>query len=435
MLQPHQVVVGAVAGGGVHEAGTGIVGDVVAGQHRHVEGVTGIDLGQRMGQDEIAQHFRRQVDGLLPGGGVGRGQDRFGQLVGDDQPIAGHGPRREAEVGLGLHRGDLIDRIADLRIEADGAVGGDGPRCGRPDDDRRALEVFVFRLRLVPVARLDRELDPDGRRDVVVILDLGVGQGGALDRRPHDRLGAAVKLTRHQELVELRRDLGLGGEVHGGIALVPVAEYGQALEFLALDVDPLGGVFAAGLAELGGRHLVLLAALGAERFLDLPFDRQAVAVPARHVVDVVAHQEFRTDDEVLEDLVQRMANMDIAVGVGRSVVQHEQRRARGLTRLAHGVVEIGRFPGLEHFRLKLGQAGAHGKFGLGQEDGLAIVAAGGRAVIDVEQFGHGYLCLAIKCRQKGADNSRAAAVPAQTLSVAPGRKFVCGGPCATWPWL
>ncbi len=188
--------------------------------------------------------------------------------------------------------------------------------------------------------------------------------------------------------MEFRRDLGFGGEVHGGVTLVPVAQDGQALELLALDIDPFGGVFAAGLAELGGGHLVLLAALGAELFFDLPLDRQAVAIPARHVVDVVAHQELRTDDEVLEDLVQRVADMDGAVGVGRAVVQHEQGRAGRLAGATHRVEQTGLIPLLEHFRLQLGQAGTHREFGFGQEDGLAIVAAGGGAVIDVKQFGH-----------------------------------------------
>ncbi len=188
VLEPHQVVVGAVAWGGVHEAGTGIVGDVIARQHRYVKGVAGVDLGQRVGQDQVAQHFRRQIDQLFPGRGVGRLQDAVGQLVGDDQAVARHRPGREAEVGLALHRRDLIDRIADLWVEADGTVGGDGPRRGRPDNDRGTLQVFEFRLGFRPLARLDRELDPDGRRNVRVIFDLGVGQRGALDRRPHDGL-------------------------------------------------------------------------------------------------------------------------------------------------------------------------------------------------------------------------------------------------------
>jgi hypothetical protein len=35
------------------------------------------------------------------------------------------------------------------------------------------------------------------------------------------------------------------------------------------------------------------------------------------------------DDDVLEDLVDRVADVDVAVGVGRAVVQHEARPALG----------------------------------------------------------------------------------------------------------
>ncbi len=210
-----------------------------------------------------------------------------------------------------------------------------------------------------------------------MVLDLGVGQGGALHRAPHHGLGAAIELAGHQELVELADDLGFRAIVHGGVATGPVAQHAQALELLALHVDPLGGVGAAAGAELGLGDLVLAAALGAELFLDLPLDRQAVAVPAGHVVHVLAERELRADHEVLQQLVQRMADVDGAVGVGRAVVQHEQRRAGVAAGLAHRAVQVFRNPALQDLRLELGQPGAHRELGLGQEHRVAIVARGG----------------------------------------------------------
>jgi len=61
----------------------------------------------------------------------------------------------------------------------------------------------------------------------------------------------------------------------------------------------VGGVFAAALAEFALGDLVLAAALAPELLLDLPFDRQAVAVPAWDIVDVIAEQEARTSFSVL----------------------------------------------------------------------------------------------------------------------------------------
>ena len=50
------------------------------------------------------------------------------------------------------------------------------------------------------------ERDIDLRRDDVLVLDLGLGQGGLLDRRPHHRLGAAVELPAVGELEQLGDD-------------------------------------------------------------------------------------------------------------------------------------------------------------------------------------------------------------------------------------
>jgi hypothetical protein len=139
--------------------------------------------------------------------------------------------------------------------------------------------------------------------------------------------------------------------------------------------------FAAEVAELGLGDLVLAAALAAQLLLDLPLDRQAVAVPAGHVVDVVAQQELRADHEVLQRLLQAVADVDRPVGVGRSVMQHEQRRARPLPVGADLVVEVGLVPLGQDLRLLLRQARAHGEGRVGKEDGLAVVASGFLGVV------------------------------------------------------
>ena len=210
---------------------------------------------------------------------------------------------------------------------------------------------------------------------MVVILHLGVGQGGALDRAPHHRLGAAIDLARGDELHELGDDRRFGAVVHGRVPVVPVAEHAQALELGRLRLDPAGGVVAAAGAEFGLADLVLGPTLGAERLLDLPFDRQAVTVPAGHVVDVVAEHEARADDEVFQQLVEGVADVDGAIGVGRAIVQHEQRRAGGLAGAADPAIEA--IPAFQDARLELRQASAHGEGRLGQGDGFAIVALGG----------------------------------------------------------
>src|SRR5690606_14284729 len=63
------------------------------------------------------------------------------------------------------------------------------------------------------------------------------------------------------------------------------------------------------------------------------------------------------DDEILEDLVEHVAVVDAAVGVGRPVVQHVARRA--LAERLDLPVEIHRLPLGEELRLAARQVAAH----------------------------------------------------------------------------
>ena len=57
---PDLEVLAAVAGRGVDEAGAGVVGDVIAGEQRHVEIIAAL-LAQRMRADHRRQHVGRDV--------------------------------------------------------------------------------------------------------------------------------------------------------------------------------------------------------------------------------------------------------------------------------------------------------------------------------------------------------------------------------------
>ncbi len=63
------------------------------------------------------------------------------------------------------------------------------------------------------------------------------------------------------------------------------------------------------------------------QFFNRVFDWQAVAVPAGDVLRVKAGQLARFDDHVFQDLVDCVADVQFAVGVGWAIVQHKQRCA------------------------------------------------------------------------------------------------------------
>src|SRR5665213_2497261 len=90
------------------------------------------------------------------------------------------------------------------------------------------------------------------------------------------------------------------------------------------------GEGAAGATQFVLRNLVLGSPFGAEFFLDLPFDGKAVAIPARHIRRVIAHHGARAHHEILEDMIEAGAGMDIAIGVDRPVMENEKLAALGL---------------------------------------------------------------------------------------------------------
>ncbi|MPL90964.1 hypothetical protein SDC9_37023 [bioreactor metagenome] len=358
-LHAKLIVVVAVRGRGVDKAGAGVLGDVIAGQHRHVI----IPLALRLFEPGIGmlQHHALELGGrdvAQPGEArhLRRGHHGFGQRIGQHQQLARDGGR------FLVRRIDAIHPVSDARVVGDRAVLRDRPGSGGPDHHRR------------PVKPRDRaEPHPDRVRGVVVILDLGLGERRLLDRRPHHRLRALIERAVHQEFHEFLGDHRLGMEIHRQIGIGPVPGHAEPLEFLALHGDPVLGELATFLAEGDGVDVVLVQPLGAILLLDLPFDRQAVAVPARDIAAVVAHHLMAAHDDVLDRLVQRVADVQMAVGIGRAVMQHERGAGIVAALFAQLVIDRQAFPAGQPFGLARGQAGAHLELGFGQEDGVAIV--------------------------------------------------------------
>ena len=154
------------------------------------------------------------------------------------------------------------------------------------------------------------------------------------------------------------------------VRIVPIAQHAEPLELRALDVDVFARVGLAGLADgggVGGGVAGLAHVLG-----DLELDRQPVAIPARHVGRAEAAQGLVLDDDVLENLVQRGADVDVAIGEGRAVVQDEllARPARWAWMCC---VEPGGLPLLQPLRFPRDQVGLHREIGLRQVQCVLVV--------------------------------------------------------------
>ena len=334
-----QVVVVAVARGRVDRARAVLEGDVLGQDEERIaldEGVAGLEAL------ELAAGEGRE--------GLGRGP---AELLGDDgqKPLG-----QDVDVGP-----DFGGDVFVLGMEGDGHVGRERPGGRRPDEDEGPASGEGRELG--PEVGDDREADVDRGRGLVLVLDLGLGQGGAAADAPVHGALAPVDLAVLEEFAQVVEDLGLVGRVHGQVGRLPGAQDAEALELVALDADELLGVSAALVADGRDGHVLLPVA---ELLVDVDLDRQPVAVPAGDVRGVVAEHGPRLDDEVLEDLVERRAHVEVAVGVGRPVVEDVGRAVRGGALLEDLLVETVGLPLADGLGLLLGERGLHGEFGAGQ---------------------------------------------------------------------
>src|SRR3546814_19784915 len=84
--------------------------------------------------------------------------------------------------------------------------------------------------------------------------------------------------------------------------------------------DLFVGIGAALGAEFLRGDFVLVLLFLAIFLFDLPFDGKTVTIPAGDIRRILAQQRLAADDDVLQHLVHRMANMEVAICVGRAIV-------------------------------------------------------------------------------------------------------------------
>ena len=305
---------------------------------------------ERMAETDPLE-LRSLAGGERPAGELVAREAGVAQIVGEDQ-----------EAALGLDQ-----PVGVVRVHVERLVGGEGPRRRGPDDD-----PAFFGRELLQSERLrhlgafgEREAHVDGKVGAVQVLDLGLRERRAAVEAPVDRLQAAVDVPPREDLRERPDLVRLAPVRHGGEGMIPVAEHAKALEILLLPLDLLGGIGAAQALRFFHRQALPVA------FFDLALDRHAVAVPARHVHRVETRHVARLGDDVLEDLVDRVAEMDVAVRVGRAVVQDEFRPAAA--RLADPAINVPLPPFLHPLRLAPGQIAAHRERRIRKIQGFLVI--------------------------------------------------------------
>ena len=329
----------------MHAARAGVGGDVV-GEHDRRGAVDERVL--RLQAFERAALDLEAVDGAFERAG---GDERFAQR-------GGHEERTSVMADF-----DVLE----LRVHGDREVRGQRPRRGRPDDDGERVRG----RELLGGGIGDREGDPDGVRALVLVLDLGLGERGLARDGPVHRLLGTIDEALLDEAGEAAEDLAFVGRIHRAVFRSPVGEDAEALELAALLLDVGGGEFGAGLADAEGVERLLL---GLEFLHHLVLDRETVAVPARDVRRAETAHGLVAQDGVLEELVEGGADVHVAVGEGRAVVEDEGGLAGGPG--LDLAVETVALPVGDPDGFAFGQTGPHREVGDGQVEGI------------LELFGH-----------------------------------------------
>ena len=263
---------------------------------------------------------------------------------------------------------DLDERILEVGVQAGGDVGGQGPGGGGPDNDPGLVQrdVVLSQHAVGVVGQL--EADVDGIALVLGVLNLGFGQGGTVLGAPINGFHALVDVA---FLGHLAEDLDLAGLKLGAQGQVGVGEIAlntQALELGIHDVDMLGGKLFADLAQfqLGNAGFLI-----AQRFQGFQLDGQAVGIVARHIRGLETGHVLVAQDDILDDLVQRGAHVDVAVGIRGAIVQDPAGFA--LIVFDHLLIDMVLLPVFQHFRLFFRQTGPHFKRGLHLMDGVVVI--------------------------------------------------------------
>ena len=161
---------------------------------------------------------------------------------------------------------EAADHIGELRVHREAEVGGQRPWSRRPDRYRRLACVR---------AADEWKFHKHRGAFLVLVFHLGFSECGLRAVGPLHGFLRLIDVAVFHQLGKDPQDARLVGRRHREVRIFPIAKHTQAPEGRALDVDEFPCKLRAASADLrcfepGGF------------FHDLEFDRQPVAVPARH---------------------------------------------------------------------------------------------------------------------------------------------------------
>ena len=95
-----------------------------------------------------------------------------------------------------------------------------------------------------------------------------------------------------------------------------------------------------------------------------------MTVPTRHIGGIKTHLRTRLQNHIFQDLVDRMADMDITIGIGRAIVEDKLGLVGPL--LPHLAIEVDLLPFFQEIGFSIGKICLHREAGFGEVKGLFV---------------------------------------------------------------
>ena len=297
----HFKVIHAMPRGSMYAACTGIQRDMVAFKniHRTIVGCPGM---HKFGQLPFgARHFSA------------------GKLV-----VLNPAVSQSCRCQLLIHQVVLVGirimhpYIGKLRVDGNILVGRNGPRRGCPDDGKKLGLIYALRSESFDIFR--RELHINRRGLAVLILDFRFRQRRFTVGTPVNGFLSFVNVSFSCHFAKNFYFLGFQMRIKSNVTVIKIADNAHADKIGFLDFNPLFRVFQTFAAQFKNGHIrPILSRI----FQYGIFNRKAVGIPARNIICHVPRHVLVADNNILQCLIQSVADVDLAVRIRRSVMEHE----------------------------------------------------------------------------------------------------------------
>ena len=244
------------------------------------------------------------------------------------------------EVGISHLNKDVFQ----LRIQGYGQVCRQCPGRRGPNNHVNPVKASGMLDKQTPVIP-DREIDVYRMGLMVAVFNLRLGQRRFTVGTPVDRLEPLVDVSLFGHLAEYFYLLGFKLWCKRQVRIFPVSPDAKPFKLLPLQVHVLKREFLAKSTELGYRFFVPVYA----QFLYcLRFNGQTMGVPTRYIGRIVSIHGFGFHNNILEYLVQGLAQVNVTIGVGRAVMKYELLFPRMFFKIPS--VYVFPVPEFNHFR-------------------------------------------------------------------------------------